>query len=409
LYVSVSDGFNQQHINDVMSLGRKLKYGMIGGGPDAFIGAVHRHAAALDGEMEIVAGAFSSSPEKSRLQGEQLMLDADRIYPSYEEMARRELLRAPGDRVDFVSIVTPNHLHFDVARVFIEAGIHVICDKPMTNTIDDAEQLCHLVAEKNVVFALTHNYTGYPMVKEAKQLVADGVLGEIRKIVVEYPQGWLSTLLEDTGQKQAEWRGDPSRAGISSALADIGTHAENLAEYITGLQMEELFADFGTMVPGRRLEDDASVLIHYEGGARGILYASQISVGEENNLTIRIYGTKAGLRWAQEHPNWLHVTRQDEPEQIYKRGNGYLSDVSRHHSRLPPGHPEAFIEAFANIYRNAGRAITGHITGSDAVMGDFDFPTVQDGARGVHFLHTALQSHNERAWVDARYRAPRAL
>lgn len=379
---------------------------MVGGGPDAFIGAVHRHAAALDGEMEIVAGSFSSSPEKSRQQGRELYLDPARVYDTYQEMAEKEGRRAAGDRIDFVSIVTPNHLHYDVAVSFLEAGIHVVCDKPMTNSLEDAEHLCRLVGETGLVFALTHNYTGYPMVKQARDLVSSGELGEIRKIVVEYAQGWLSTLLEETGQKQAAWRADPAQAGISSALGDIGTHAENLAEYITGCQMRELLADFGTMVEGRTLEDDASVLIRYQGGARGVLYASQISVGEENNLIIRVYGTKAGLRWAQEHPNWLHVVRQDGPEKIYKRGNDYLSPSAARASRLPPGHPEAFIEAFANIYRNAGRTMAARITGSNPDPLDLDFPSVQDGARGVHFLHTALKSHTERRWVDARYEAP---
>jgi predicted dehydrogenase len=389
-----------------MGLGRKLKYGMVGGGPDAFIGAVHRHAAALDGEMEIVAGSFSSSPEKSREQGRELHLDPDRVYGTYREMAEMEARRSPGDRIDFVSIVTPNHLHYDVARSFLEVGIHVVCDKPMTNSLEDAEDLCRLVAHHNLVFALTHNYTGYPMVKQARDLVQAGELGEVRKIVVEYPQGWLSTLLEETGQKQATWRADPAKAGVSSALGDIGTHAENLAEYITGCKMDEILADFGTMVEGRSLEDDASVLIRYQGGARGILYASQISVGEENNLRIRVYGTEAGLRWAQEHPNWLHVVRQDRPEKIYKRGNDYVSPAAAHASRLPAGHPEAFIEAFANIYRNAGRTIAAKISGHDPDPLDLDFPSVQDGARGVHFLHAALKSHTERRWVDARYEAP---
>ncbi len=389
-----------------MGLERKLRYGMVGGGPDAFIGAVHRHAAALDGEIELVAGSFSSSPEKSRLQGKELYLDQERIYDTFEEMAVEEAKRPSGDRIDFVSIVTPNHLHFDVAQSFLNAGFHVICDKPMTNSLESAEFLCRLVSEKDLVFALTHNYTGYPMVKQARDLVMHGELGEIRKIVVEYPQGWLSTLLEETGHKQAAWRSDPNQAGISSALADIGTHAENLAEYITGCQMEELLADFGTMVEGRLLEDDASVLIRYQGGARGILYASQISAGEENNLRIRVYGTKSGLAWAQEHPNRLHIIRQDGPEKIYKRGNNYLSPAAVYGTRLPAGHPEAFIEAFANIYKNAGRTIAAKISGLNPDPLDLDFPTVQDGARGVNFLHTALKSHTERRWVDARYIAP---
>lgn len=386
---------------------------MVGGGPGAFIGAVHRHAAALDGQMDLVAGAFSSSPEKSKTQGAELFLDSSRVYNSYQEMADAEMALAPGHRIDFVSVVTPNHLHFDVAKAFIENGIHVICDKPLTNSLADAEELCRLVKKHDVIFALTHNYTGYPMVKQARALVASGELGDIRKIVVEYPQGWLSTRLEDSDHKQASWRLDPAVAGVSSALADIGTHAENLAEYITGCQMQELLADFGSVVEGRTLEDDASLLIRYEGGARGILYASQISVGEENNLTIRVYGSKAGLRWSQEHPNWLHVTRQGEPEQIYKRGNDYLVEAAQQSSRLPAGHPEGFIDAFANVYRNFGSAVSaknsgGHLSGTDLSDSDLDFPTVEDGARGVHFLHTALRSHQSRSWVDARYSVPGA-
>jgi len=353
-----------------------------------------------------VAGAFSATPEKSREQGRELHLNPDRVYGSYREMAEKEAGLPEGDGIDFVSIVTPNHLHFDAARSFIEAGIHVVCDKPMTNTIEEAEALCRLVAEHDVVFALTHNYTGYPMVKQARAMVAAGQLGEIRKIVVEYPQGWLSTLLEAEGQKQAEWRTDPDRAGVSSALGDIGTHAENLAGYITGLEMDELFADLDTMVDGRRLEDDGSVLIHYRGGARGILCASQISVGEENNLRIRVHGTEAALRWSQEHPNWLHVLHSDGPEEIFKRGNAYNEQVAQHGTRLPPGHPEAFIEAFANIYRNAGRTIAARMSGVDPQPFDLDFPTVRDGARGVHFVHTAVTSSRRRQWVEARYSPP---
>lgn len=381
---------------------------MVGGGPDAFIGAVHRMAAALDGAMELVAGAFSSSPEKSKQQGRALFLESDRVYSSYQEMAEKEAALPDGERIDFVSIVTPNHLHFDVARCFIEAGINVICDKPLTNTVSEAEDLCRMVAENDVVFALTHNYTGYPMVKQARQMVADGELGTIRKVVVEYPQGWLSTLLEAEGQKQAEWRTDPERAGASSALGDIGTHAENLAEYITGLQMVELFADLDAMVPGRKLDDDGSVLIHYDNGARGILYASQISVGEENNLRIRVYGTDGAIRWSQEHPNWLYIGSPDGPEKIYKRGNAYLAEVAQHNSRIPPGHPEAFLEAFANIYRNAGRTIAARLDGVSPHPFDLDFPTVQDGARGVHFVHKAVESSRSKAWVDSSYRPPHA-
>jgi predicted dehydrogenase len=379
---------------------------MVGGGPDAFIGAVHRKAAALDGEIELVGGAFSSSPEKSRQQGEELLLDASRVYGSYQEMAEQESQLPEGDRIDFVSIVTPNHVHFDVAKTFIEAGIHVVCDKPMTTTVEDAEELCRLVKQHDVVFALTHNYTGYPMVKQARELVKQGALGTVRKVVVEYPQGWLATFLEGEGAKQAVWRTDPNQAGVSSCIGDIGSHAENLAHYITGLEMESLCADLTTFVPGRQLEDDGNLLVHYHGGARGVLYASQISIGEENNLRIRVYGTEASLDWHQENPNYVSVRFPDGPEHIYKRGNDYLAPIAVHNSRIPFGHPEAFIEAFANIYVNAVRTMAAKISGEQPGEFDSDFPTVQDGARGVHFIHTAVESGNQRAWVDASYTTP---
>ncbi len=390
-----------------MSLNRKLRYGMVGGGPGAFIGAVHRRAAALDGEIELVAGAFSSDPEKSRQMGAQLHLDPRRVYRSYEEMAEKEAALPPEERIDFVSIVTPNHLHYPIAKTFIEAGFHVVCDKPMTTTLEEAEDLCRLVARHNVLFALTHNYSGYPMVKQARALVQEGLLGEIRKIVVEYPQGWLATPLEQTGQKQAAWRTDPRQAG-AGALGDIGSHAEHLARYITGLELDRLCADVTTFVPGRKVEDDANLLVHYQNGARGILYASQVSVGEENNLRIRIYGTKASLEWHQEEPNYLYVRYPDRPEEVYKRGNEYLAPAARRASRLPSGHPEAFIEAFANIYLNFARALKARLAGEKPDPLDLDFPTVQDGARGVHFILTALESGRRRAWVDARYTPPGA-
>ena len=389
-----------------MSLGRKIRYGMVGGGPGAFIGAVHRKAAALDGEIELVAGAFSSDPEKSRQQGEELLLDSSRVYSSYQEMAEQESLLPDGERIDFVSIVTPNHVHFHVAKVFIEAGFHVVCDKPMTNTLEDAESLCKLVSKHGTVFALTHNYTGYPMVKQARELVRNGELGEIRKVVVEYPQGWLATLLEAEGAKQAVWRTDPNQAGVSSCIGDIGSHAENLARYITELEIEEICADLTTFVSGRQLEDDGNLLVHYKGGARGILYASQISIGEENDINIRVYGTKASLKWRQEDPNYLSVKYPDGPEHVYKRGNDYLSEIAIHNSRIPFGHPEAFIEAFANIYVNASRSIASKIAGHDLGTFDSDFPTVQDGAIGVHFIHKAVESGKARAWINASYTPP---
>ena len=390
-----------------MPLNRKIRYGMVGGGPGAFIGAVHRKAAALDGEIELVAGAFSSSAEKSKQQGKELHLDPARVYGSYAEMAEAESKLPDGDRIDFVSIVTPNSSHFAIAKTFLEAGFNVVCDKPMTMTVEEAEELCRLVKKHDAVFALTHNYTGYPMVKQARQMIKDGKLGAIRKVVVEYPQGWLATFLEAEGAKQAVWRTDPKQAGVSSAIGDIGSHAENLARYITGLEIERICADLTTFVPGRLLEDDANMLVHFKGGARGVLYCSQISVGEENNLRIRVYGTEASMEWRQEHPNYLNLSYNDGPQEVLKRGNGYLSEVAQHNTRLPSGHPEAFLEAFANIYLNAARTIAAKLAGEKPGAFDTDFPTVQDGAVGVHFIHTAVKSGKAGGWVDASYTPPK--
>lgn len=386
-------------------MSRKLRYGMVGGGPGAFIGAVHRRAATLDGLAELVAGAFSSDPEKSREQGQALELDPGRAYASYEEMADREASLPEGERIDFVSITTPNHVHHRVAKAFVERGFHVVCDKPMTTTLEDAEDLCRLVESHGVVFALTHNYTGYPLVKQAKALIAQGVLGDIRKVVVEYSQGWLATLLESTGNKQASWRTDPAQAG-AGAIGDIGSHAENLARYITGLEIERLYADVSTFVDGRRLDDDANMLLHFSGGAKGILFCSQISVGEENRLAIRVYGTDAALEWRQEQPNFLIIRHADRPVEVYKPGNGFLSPAAAHATRLPPGHPEAFVEAFANIYSNAIRTIAARIADTAPDPLDMDFPTVQDGAVGVNFILSAVRSGELRDWVDAVYAPP---
>lgn len=372
-------------------MSRKLKMGMVGGGKDAFIGAVHRLAANLDGKIELVAGAFSSNPNRSHESGALLLLDPKRVYDSYEEMAAAEAKLPVGERIDFVSIVTPNFAHFPAAKTFLEAGFNVVCDKPMTFNLSEALELRDLVRRTRKVFVLTHNYTGYPMVKEAREQVRAGALGKLLKVVAEYPQGWLLNPIDQAGQKQASWRTDPQRAGASSCIGDIGTHAENLAHYITGLEIEELCADFTTFVEGRRLEDDGNLLLHYRGGARGILYASQISAGEENNLTIRAYGTKASLEWHQEHPNELIMKYQDAPAQILRRGNGYLSDAAKRFTRLPAGHPEAFIEAFANIYREAARAIEAEVAGQP-VPADVDFPTVDDGVTGMAFIETAVKS-----------------
>ena len=389
-----------------MSLSRKLRYGMVGGGPGAFVGKIHRKAAALDGLTTLAAGVFSADPAKSRQHGEALHLDPARLYDSFEEMAEREAALPEDERIDFVSIVTPNFSHFPIAKAFIERGVHVVCEKPMTTTLEDAEELCRLAAAHDVVFALTHNYTGYPMVKQARAMVRNGELGEIHKVVVEYPQGWLATKLEDAGNKQAEWRADPSRGGVSLSVGDIGSHAENLARYITGLEMESLCADIHTFVPGRVLEDDASMLIRYRGGARGILHCSQISVGEENDFNIRVYGAAGALAWGQQNPNYLRFLSNDGPERVYKRGNPYLAEAARRNTRIPAGHPEAFLEAFANIYVNVAHAIEAHRTGAEVDDLTMDFPTVQDGATGVHFIHTVIESGKKRAWVDASYAPP---
>lgn len=378
---------------------------MVGGGPGAFIGDVHRRAARLDGLATLVAGAFSSDAERSRDFGRSLGLGPARAYGSFEEMAEREAALPDGERIDFVSIVTPNHLHFPVCRAFIERGFHVVCDKPVTTTLEDAEALCRLVAERGVVFALTHNYTGYPLVKQARALVAGGALGALRKVVVEYSQGWLATPVEQTGSKGAVWRTDPKLAG-AGALGDIGTHAENLARYVTELELERLCADVSTFVEGRRVDDDASILLQFEEGTKGILHCSQVAVGEENNLNLRVYGTEGSLAWRQEEPNALTLRTLDGTERVIRRGADTLSDAAKHATRLPAGHPEAFFEAFANVYANAMRTISARLAGEEPDPLDLDFPTVQDGAVGVHFIQTALESGRQGGWVDARYEPP---
>ena len=368
----------------------KLKMGMIGGGQGAFIGNVHRMAARLDGKIELVAGAFSANPEKSKQSGAELGLDPRRVYPDYQTMAVEEAKLPKGERIDFVSIVTPNRMHYPPAKTFLEAGFNVVCDKPMTFNLEEAVQLRNLVKKSGKVFALTHNYTGYPMVKEAREMVQKGELGKILKIVAEYPQGWLLDPVDVTGQKVV-WRTNPEVSGESSCIGDIGTHAENLGRYITGLEIDVLCADFTTFVPGRRLEDDGNLLIHYKGGARGVLYTSQVAAGEENDINIRVYGTKASLEWHQEEPNELLVKYPDSPRKIFRRGANYLTDVAKRFTRLPVGHPEAFIEAFANIYVEAARAIEAEANGKP-LPNDLDFPTVEDGVKGMAFIATAVQS-----------------
>lgn len=379
-------------------MNRKLRMGMVGGGRGAFIGSVHRMAANLDGKIQLVAGCFSSDPEKSKLSGEDFFLDPSRVYPSYEEMVKGEAALPPGERIDFVSIVTRNDLHFPVAKAFLEAGIHIICEKPLAFSLAEAKELKALVDRSGLVFAVTHNYTGYPMVKEARAFVKAGKLGRILKIVAEYPQGYaISALKENADGAISNWRMDPSVAGISNCMGDIGTHAENLVRYITGLELEEIAADLNTFIPGRQLDDDGSMLVRYQGGARGILFASQISTGDENNLNIRVYGTEASLEWHQEHPNELIVKYADAPRQIHRRGNSYNGAQASKYTRLPFGHPEAFIEAFANVYLAVGEAITDAIKGNYPRAEGYDFPTVDDGVEGMAFIAAAVASSNANA------------
>ncbi len=376
-------------------LKRKLRAGMVGGGIGAFIGPVHRSAATMDGLAEYVAGAFSSNPEKSRKSGEALFLAPDRVYPGYREMAEREAKRPAGERLDYVSIVTPNVTHFEIAKTFLEAGFNVVCDKPMTYSLEQAVELRKIVRRTKKVFALTHNYTGYPMVKQARQMVREGALGHVNKVVVEYPQGWLSSLLDGEATALAVWRMDPNVAGAAGCIGDIGTHAENLARYVTGLEIEELCADLTGFIPGNKLDDDGSVLIRYKGGARGILYASQISAGEENGINIRVYGNRAGLYWNQENPNYVWIRSREGTETRYSRGNANLGDAAKGSSRLPTGHPEGFFEAFANVYREAFKAISAEVSGEKVPQ--CDFPTVEDGVIGMAFIEGVVASARSSA------------
>jgi predicted dehydrogenase len=366
--------------------------GMVGGGRGAFIGAVHRMAAALDGQIELVCGAFSSDPERSRASGEDFYLPPERVYGSFEEMIKAEKARPQGDRMDFVSIVTPNHVHFPPAKMALENGFDVICDKPLAFDLDEALALQALVRQSGRTFALTHNYTGYPMVKQARHMVQSGAIGKLRKVVVEYPQGWLADAIESSGQKQASWRTDPKRSGAAGAMGDIGTHAENLAEYISGLKITSLCADLSTFVPGRQLDDDGSVLLRFDHGARGILYASQISHGEENALRIRLYGERGGLEWQQMEPNTLIYKHNDQGTRLLRTGVGDLCEAAQAAARIPAGHPEGYLEAFANLYRNFANTLRKRISGEAPSAIDLDFPTVEDGVRGMQFIAAVVAS-----------------
>lgn len=365
---------------------------MIGGGPDAFIGAVHRIAANLDGQIELVCGAFSSQAEKSKVMGKSLFLERSRSYSSYTEMIEREKRLPESERMDFVSIVTPNHIHFDPAKLALESGFHVIIDKPLTLTLAEAKQLKKVVDKTGRVLAVTHAYTGYPMVKEARQLVASGKIGKVRKVYVEYPQGWLSQPEEKTNNKQAAWRVDPKRAGLGGATGDIGTHAANLAEYITGSNIVELCSSLNSVVKGRLLDDDAAAFLKFGNDATGILIATQVASGQENNLCIKVYGDKGGLEWRQEEPNTLVVRSLEKPKEVYRSGMGYLSDAAKKAARVPSGHPEGYLEAFANVYIAFANAIRDYRPGKKVNAAKYDFPDVEDGVRGMAFVEAMVKS-----------------
>lgn len=365
---------------------------MVGGGQGAFIGAVHRHAIALDGQAELVAGALSSTPDKARVSGRELLLADGRNHGDWQSLLADELKRPANERIDFVSIVTPNHVHYPVAQAFVDAGFHVVCDKPLVHTREQADALVAAVQRQGTVFGVTYNYTGYPMVRQARAMVRAGELGELRKVVVEYNQGWLSSQLESSGNKQAAWRTDPQRSGAAGAIGDIGSHAENLVATITGLQIDSLCADLTHMVPGRALDDDASMLLRFAGGARGVLIASQINTGLENDLRVRISGTLGTLEWRQEQPSQLIHYPHDGPKRVFTRGAPWLHPSAQRASRIPAGHPEGFIEAFANIYAGVIEDIRARIEGRAADPLLADYPRVEDGARGVRFIERTVAS-----------------
>ena len=377
---------------------RKLRLGMVGGGEGAFIGAVHRIALRMDDQFELVAGAFSSDAARAQSSASSLGVCAERAYDSFEQMAKAEAERADG--IDAVVIVTPNHMHGPAAKAFLNAGIHVICDKPLTTTVQEAEELVNLVRDSGKLFILTHNYTGYPMIRQARAMVSSGDLGDIRLVQVEYPQDWLTEAVEQSGQKQAAWRTDPKRSGAGGCIGDIGTHAYNLAAFVSGLKLEALLAQLTSFVPGRALDDDCQIMLRYQGGARGSLWASQVAVGHENGLKLRVYGTKGGIEWVQADPNYLWFTPFGEPKRLITRGGaGALPEAARV-TRVPGGHPEGYLEGFANIYAEAARALRSaidHTPLDPAVV----YPTVQDGLDGMKFIAAAVQSSNNgNIWVQ---------
>ncbi|MBV8593741.1 MAG: Gfo/Idh/MocA family oxidoreductase [Caulobacteraceae bacterium] len=375
----------------------RLRLGMVGGGRGAFIGNVHRIAARLDGQYELVAGALSSDPERARASALDLGIAPDRAYDSFEGMARAEALRP--DRIDVVSIVAPNHVHHAAARAFLDAGFHVICDKPLTRTVEEAEDLAASVARSGRLFVLTHNYTGYPMVRQAREMVAAGALGAVRVVQVEYPQDWLTVRLEETGQKQAEWRTDPARSGAGGCVGDIGTHAFNLVEFVTGLRCEALAADLSTFVPGRRLDDNAQMMLRFAGGARGLLWASQVAPGNENALRLRVFGEKGGLEWAQEQPNHLRWSPFGKPSGMMTRGGSGAGAAAAHATRLPAGHPEGYLEGFAQIYRDTAELIRAAQEARAPDLACALVPGVAEGVRGMRFIAAAVASSRaDSAW-----------
>jgi len=381
-------------------MNRKIRMGMVGGGRGAFIGAVHRIAAAIDQQIELVCGAFSSDPERSKASGADFFLPAERCYGTFQEMIEKEKALPEGERMDFVAIVTPNHMHFPPAKLALENGFHVLSDKPACFDLAESKALGEVVKASGRLYGLTHNYTGYPLVKEARDMIRAGKLGKIRKVVVEYPQGWLATRLEASGQKQAGWRTDPSQSGAGGCVGDIGTHAENLAEYITGLKISELAADITSFVEGRLLDDDVNVLLRFDNGAKGILHSSQISVGEENNLNIRVYGEIGGIEWHQREPNTMLVKWLDQPMQVYRTANGYLGKNAAAASRTPPSHPEGYLEAFANIYKNFANHIRAFESGTTPDEVSLDYPKIEDGIRGMAFIEAVVaSSKGNAAWT----------
>jgi predicted dehydrogenase len=382
-------------------MNRKLRMGMIGGGKDAFIGAVHRLALNMDGQIELVAGALSINPEVAVESGRSLYLDESRIYTDYKVMLEKEAAMPADKRIDFVSIVTPNFVHFEPAIMALEKGFNVVIEKPITFTLEQAKELKQMVEKTGLLLLLCHTYTGYPMVKQAKQLLRSGVLGKIRKVYVEYPQGWLSTFLESTGQAQASWRTDPKRSGKAGSMGDIGTHAFNLAEYVTGLQVVKICADINTIVPGRKLDDDGAALLNFSNGASGVLMATQVAAGEENNVKIRVYGEKGGIEWKQEDANTLLVKWLDKPTEVYRAGTGYLNSFASHNCRTPAGHPEGYLEAFANLYRNFALTLKAKISGEQPKEEWLDFPSVEEGLRGMAFIENVIAAgRSDKKWIE---------